>query len=226
MHRYQNHRSIWEKMAWAGLLHLAGYCVNLESMVGSVRHSASTATTAVPRRNHDMSDDRNHRPDQPRRRKCGANERSHDVIADGRKLDVIAIVFRGPSASISPPPFVPPLPITTPFGVTTPFSICNSSATMTDPASFAITADPTLASSLVGSPAPLLTFGSTVAVLDFSDATVPSGATAPGMSTHIYCAPASVTTCAGTSVMDTSSLAMPSKIGATAMIGMSSPSGC
>src|ERR1700730_12934113 len=139
------------------------------------------------------------------------------------------------NASISSPPIVPPLPITNPFGTITTSSFCNPTATMTDPASFAgtvdptltSTTDPTLTSALVGSPVPLLTPSSTVATPDFSDATVPSGATAPGLSPLITVAPPvlSLSTCAGTSI-GTSNLAPTGNIlGATTIVG-SSPSGC
>jgi hypothetical protein len=128
----------------------------------------------------------------------------------------------GPQA---PQPLVQPLPITTPFGISTVFNICNPTATMTDPASdpasLASTADSMQTSSLVGSPVTQLP--STVAAPDFSDATVPSGATAPGLSPLIPVAPpVSVTTCAGS----TSSLAMGNTIGATTILGVPSPSGC
>src|SRR5262245_7273339 len=160
-----------------------------------------------------------------------------------------AALMASPSASVGPfnpsvsaPPFVPSLPITLPFGTITTSSICNPTATMTDSASLPSTVDQTsslvgspvppslasnstLTSPLVGSPVPLLAPSSTVATPDFSDATVPSGATAPGMSPLISVPPPvlSLTTCAGTS---TSSLAPPGNIiGATTILG-SSPSGC
>src|SRR6476661_1220352 len=156
--------------------------------------------------------------------------------------------------SISSPPIVPPIPITDPFGTITASTFCNPTATMTDPASLASTVDPTLTSTtdstltsalvgspvppslasnstltsaFVGSPVPLLTPSSTAAAPDFSDATVPSGATAPGMSPLITVAPPilSLTTCAGTS-MGTPSLApLGNILGATTIVG-SSPSGC
>src|SRR5215475_13195017 len=118
---------------------------------------------------------------------------------------VNAALMASPSASVGPfnpsvsaPPFVPSLPITLPFGTITTSSICNPTATMTDSASLPSTVDQT--SSLVGSPVPLSAPSSTVATPDFSDATVPSGATAPGMSPLISVPPPvlSLTTCAGT----------------------------
>src|SRR5262245_603518 len=154
-----------------------------------------------------------------------------------------AALMASPSASVGPfnpsvsaPPFVPSLPITLPFGTITTSSICNPTATITDPGSLASTAgstrslvgnsvaaslasNSTLTSPLVGSPVPLLTPSSTVATPDFSDATVPSGATAPGMSPLISVPPPvlSLTTCAGTTG---------SSIGGTTTLGIPSPSGC
>src|SRR6476661_8351371 len=137
--------------------------------------------------------------------------------------------------SISSPPIVPPIPITDPFGTITASTFCNPTATMTDPASLASTVDPTLTSTtdstltsaLVGSPVPLLTPSSTAAAPDFSDATVPSGATAPGMSPLIPVAPPilSLTTCAGTSIGTPSLAPLGNILGATTIVG-SSPSGC
>ena len=62
---------------------------------------------------------------------------------------------------------------------------------------------------------------------DFSDATVPSGATAPGMSPLIPVAPPilSLTTCAGTSIGTPSLAPLGNILGATTIVG-SSPSGC
>jgi len=137
--------------------------------------------------------------------------------------------------SISSPPIVPPIPITNPFGTITASTFCNPTATMTDPASLVSTVDPTListtdstlTSALVGSPVPLLTPSSTAAAPDFSDATVPSGATAPGMSPLITVAPPilSLTTCAGTSIGTPSLAPLGNILGATTIVG-SSPSGC
>jgi hypothetical protein len=61
-----------------------------------------------------------------------------------------------------------------------------------------------------------------VATPDFSDATVPSEATAPGLSPLISVAPPvlSVTTCAGTSMTPGGSL------GAATTLGVPLPSGC
>src|ERR1700751_3615074 len=137
--------------------------------------------------------------------------------------------------SISSPPIVPPIPITDPFGTITASTFCNPTATMTDPASLVSTVDPTListtdstlTSALVGSPVPLLTPSSTAAAPDFSDAKVPSGATAPGMSPLIPVAPPilSLTTCAGTSIGSPSLAPLGNILGATTIVG-SSPSGC